>query len=569
MCSRSRADRRSTSPTAIRSSTTCSRSRARRRSTSAAIRSGQSAQPRRSRKPGLVKVYCHIHSHMSATILVLDHPYFVIPISTARSRCANVPAGDYTIVGWHERVGERTGLGSRRARAERTTSICRCRSRTRSDRPSAAAAAGQDADRHLRHGRRCCSSSSSSSSRSASAIRCASPSRPTSNPASGCSRRSKRRRQRELRAQAATLAENPTLKAAIDTYAAEARTTAPPARRELLTTIDRELDKVAARVEADAIVLVDAHQIALAAAGRLADRWPRGRPVVVAGRRRPRATSTASRASATRSSASSPFRCSARRRGDRHALRGDEPRPAYAQELARLAGTQIAIVSDGLLLASTLRRAPAREFESRGRRGAAGRRHDRARRRIARVPAAGRRSATRRSTRSARSTNRRAAAMRSAMRAAGIIARRRDRARAARQLLAGADAERADRPAVGVAAAMAASHDVARAAAADGIEPRARHADRDVQRVDGLGRGGGGADAGGVHRRDPRAGDGARRARSVHRRPLRARQRAVGRHRPRARACRADDVEVSGSARCCTTSARSACPTTCCGSRAR
>ena len=27
-------------------------------------------------KPGLVKVYCHIHSQMSASILVLDHPYF-------------------------------------------------------------------------------------------------------------------------------------------------------------------------------------------------------------------------------------------------------------------------------------------------------------------------------------------------------------------------------------------------------------------------------------------------------------------------------------------------------------
>src|SRR2546429_9741325 len=30
-------------------------------------------------KPGIVKVYCHIHSHMSATILVMDHPYFTIP----------------------------------------------------------------------------------------------------------------------------------------------------------------------------------------------------------------------------------------------------------------------------------------------------------------------------------------------------------------------------------------------------------------------------------------------------------------------------------------------------------
>ena len=30
-------------------------------------------------KPGLVKVFCDIHSHMSASILVLDHPYFTIP----------------------------------------------------------------------------------------------------------------------------------------------------------------------------------------------------------------------------------------------------------------------------------------------------------------------------------------------------------------------------------------------------------------------------------------------------------------------------------------------------------
>ena len=36
-------------------------------------------------KPGLVKVYCHIHSHMSASILVLDHPYFAMPPATGHS----------------------------------------------------------------------------------------------------------------------------------------------------------------------------------------------------------------------------------------------------------------------------------------------------------------------------------------------------------------------------------------------------------------------------------------------------------------------------------------------------
>lgn len=58
-------------------------------------------------KPGLVKVYCDIHSHMSATIMVLDHPYFTIPGTDGRFELRDVPAGPYTIVGWHERVGER------------------------------------------------------------------------------------------------------------------------------------------------------------------------------------------------------------------------------------------------------------------------------------------------------------------------------------------------------------------------------------------------------------------------------------------------------------------------------
>jgi plastocyanin len=59
-------------------------------------------------KAGLVKVYCHIHSHMSASILVLDHPYFAVPELDGAFTLPTVPAGHYTIVGWHERVGERT-----------------------------------------------------------------------------------------------------------------------------------------------------------------------------------------------------------------------------------------------------------------------------------------------------------------------------------------------------------------------------------------------------------------------------------------------------------------------------
>jgi plastocyanin len=58
-------------------------------------------------KPGLVKVYCEIHSHMSASILVLDHPYFAVPDADGTYEIANVPPGRHSLVGWHERVGER------------------------------------------------------------------------------------------------------------------------------------------------------------------------------------------------------------------------------------------------------------------------------------------------------------------------------------------------------------------------------------------------------------------------------------------------------------------------------
>ena len=68
---------------------------------------GQS-KPQKFLKTGLVKVFCDIHSHMSASILVLDHPYFTIPGTDGNYEIRNVPPGQYTIVGWHERVGERT-----------------------------------------------------------------------------------------------------------------------------------------------------------------------------------------------------------------------------------------------------------------------------------------------------------------------------------------------------------------------------------------------------------------------------------------------------------------------------
>jgi plastocyanin len=55
-------------------------------------------------KPGTVQVFCHIHSDMSATILVLTNPYFTQPDDDHHYVIDDVPEGDYTIVGWHQRV---------------------------------------------------------------------------------------------------------------------------------------------------------------------------------------------------------------------------------------------------------------------------------------------------------------------------------------------------------------------------------------------------------------------------------------------------------------------------------
>jgi plastocyanin len=55
-------------------------------------------------EPGIIKVFCHIHSDMSAVIFVLDHRYFAMPDAEGRFTMPGIPAGRYTVTGWHERA---------------------------------------------------------------------------------------------------------------------------------------------------------------------------------------------------------------------------------------------------------------------------------------------------------------------------------------------------------------------------------------------------------------------------------------------------------------------------------
>ena len=58
-------------------------------------------------RPGVVKVFCEIHSHMSAVIRVFDHGWFTVPTEDGSFSIDNVPPGDHVLVAWHERIGER------------------------------------------------------------------------------------------------------------------------------------------------------------------------------------------------------------------------------------------------------------------------------------------------------------------------------------------------------------------------------------------------------------------------------------------------------------------------------
>ena len=53
-------------------------------------------------RPGIVRVFCEIHSHMNAFILVFGHPFFALTDGDGRYRIENVPPGTYNVVAWNE-----------------------------------------------------------------------------------------------------------------------------------------------------------------------------------------------------------------------------------------------------------------------------------------------------------------------------------------------------------------------------------------------------------------------------------------------------------------------------------
>lgn len=56
---------------------------------------------------GRVDVFCSIHTKMNCVVLVLPNPWFTRADARGRFTLENIPAGTYTLTGWHERLPTR------------------------------------------------------------------------------------------------------------------------------------------------------------------------------------------------------------------------------------------------------------------------------------------------------------------------------------------------------------------------------------------------------------------------------------------------------------------------------
>ena len=66
------------------------------------------SKPVRFDHPGVVRVFCDIHSHMSAFVLVFSHPFYSTSEADGRYRIDGIPPGTYMVSAWHEGAARET-----------------------------------------------------------------------------------------------------------------------------------------------------------------------------------------------------------------------------------------------------------------------------------------------------------------------------------------------------------------------------------------------------------------------------------------------------------------------------
>ena len=302
---------------------------------------------------GLVKVYCHIHSHMSASIMVFDHRFFTIPDREGTFALDDVPPGTYRVSAWHERIGENTqtvtvvpgGTADLQVHAADTLQIGMVSGRQTEGRPPRFVTRTMSAifmtvgfmllavmlvvTLIMRERvRSTVIDHVSSEQQTLTELEL--------------------RRTQEMQAQIDALAESPTIAAAMDTYRAEASLGGAAGERvQLLATVARELDRLADRIHPDVIAAVDPQGGVVAVAGRRSDDWPRAMSGVAAPAR-----GFLSLPAGVFRVASAPLVVQQSTVGTlQMATRLDAE---YARQLSALSGTQTVITANGIVSASTL-----------------------------------------------------------------------------------------------------------------------------------------------------------------------------------------------------------------------
>ena len=148
----------------------------------------------------------------------------------------------------------------------------------------------------------------------------------------------------------ATLAESPTLKAALDTYQAERRTAPPAVRSQLVATVARELDKLATRLEPDVLAARDVNGDVLAVSGRRGARSGPPNTATPSMARRPAHVPDA--AVGVFRAVTVPVTLQEDELGSVQLAQALDDR--YATELSTLSGARTLIVSDDRIVATTL-----------------------------------------------------------------------------------------------------------------------------------------------------------------------------------------------------------------------
>jgi plastocyanin len=56
-------------------------------------------------KPGIVRIYCHLHPNMSASIVVAPNRWCAKPDKEGRYKLTDIPEGEHAVVVWHKSAG--------------------------------------------------------------------------------------------------------------------------------------------------------------------------------------------------------------------------------------------------------------------------------------------------------------------------------------------------------------------------------------------------------------------------------------------------------------------------------